>query len=82
MSKEKTTKRAYLQGEERRKVGKSVWLSEAEAERLEKIAREAGKSESQLARLALLQVLAKIEATSAVVLDDQIVEHDLCSSSH
>jgi hypothetical protein len=67
-------KRAYLQGEKRRKFGKSVWLSEDEAKQLEGLARQHGKSESDLARLALLKVMADIGSTAAVVTEDAIID--------
>lgn len=66
-------KRKYLQGEARRKINRSVWLSEAEAEWLRELAKKTGKSESQLARLAVLKVLADVQSTAAIVTDDGIV---------
>lgn len=68
------SKRTYLQGEERRKINRSVWLSEDEAERLAKLATAVGKSNSELARLGVLQVLAKFESTGSVDLGNEVVE--------
>lgn len=68
-------KRTYRQGEGRGRVGQSIWLSEAEAQKLAAIAQASGLSKGELMRAGLVTVLARFESTGAIELSDgRVVE--------